>query len=513
MSNDNFDPSRRSFLKGAAILSLAAALPSVGFPKAASAQSGTYARLGMIPAMPIIPGQVNSGDGSNICSLIYDWLFRLEGPDQVFTPSLAESAQPKEEAKEWLITLRKGVKFHHGTELSAEDVVYTVNRWLDPSVGSGLKNLFNHIDKVEAVSTYEVRFVLTKKDPDFLLKFLDFSASILAHDFDNENLGNTKPSGTGPFKVVEHTPNQKMILEKNSEYFIPGLPKVDRFEVHFIKEVQAQLLALEAGNIDIIRWISFDQLLQYQNHPKIELITVPLANLAPISFDSTQKPFDDPRVTKALRLVVDHEKIMETVAYGYGFICNDDYIWPGSQWRTKTPDRKQDVAQAKKLLAEAGFKDGLSVEIHCSSNRPPTLEMVLAYKDMAKDAGIEVGVQSLAQDIYISQSWLKVPAMCTSWGHRENPLDLLNVLLRSDASWNECKYNNPKLDQLLDQVGQQLDPVKRQAGFSEIQTLLAEEGPGVLPFFYNGFGAINKRIKGYLMTRNFISDYRYVEVA
>lgn len=346
MTKDNVNHGRRDFIKSAAIIGAAAAVPSLCIPKVASAQSGTVARLGIIPAMPILPGQVNSGDGSNICSLIYDWLFRLEGPDQVFTPSLAESAQPKEDAKEWLITLRQGVKFHHGTELTAEDVIYTVNRWLDPAVGSGLKNLFNHIDKVEFSGKYEVKFVLTKKDPDFLLKFLDFSAAILAHDFDNENIGNTKPSGTGPFKVVDHTPNQRMILEKNAEYFVPGCPKVDRFEVHFIKEVQAQLMALEAGNVDIVRWVSFDQLLQYQNHPKVDLITVPLANLCPISFDCTQKPFDDPRVMKAARLVVDHKKIMETVAYGYGYVCNDDYIWPGSQWRTDMPDRQQNIAEA-----------------------------------------------------------------------------------------------------------------------------------------------------------------------
>ena len=513
MTKDDVNRGRRDFIKSAAVIGAASALPSLGFPLAAGAQGGTVARLGIVPAMPILPGQVNSGDGGNVCSLIYDWLFRLEGADQTFTPSLAESAQPKEDAKEWLITLRRGVKFHHGTELTAEDVIYTVNRWLDPAVGSGLKSLFSHVEKVEFSGKYEVRFRLTKKDPDFLLKFLDFNAAILAHDFDNENLGNTRPSGTGPFKVADHTPGQRMILEKNPEYFVPGCPKVDRFEIHFIRQARAQLMALEAGDIDIIRWIGFDQLLQYRNHPRIDLIAVPLANLCPISFDATRKPFDDPRVMKAARLVVDHQKIMETAAYGYGYICNDDYIWPGSQWRTDMPDRKRNIAEARKLLAEAGYKDGFSIEISCSDNRPPTLEMVLAYKDMAKAAGIEVKVSSQDQDIYMAQSWLKVPAMCTVWGHRENPLDLLNVLLRSDASWNESKYNNPKLDQLLDAVGQELDATRRRVGFRDIQTLLADEGPGVLPFFFNGFGAVSKRIKGFLMTRNFIGDYRYVEVA
>ena len=511
MKENNVNQGRRDFMKSAAILGAAATLP-MGLPKKVRAQGGTVAKLGIVPDAVILPGQLKSGDASNIASLIYDWLFRLEGEKQDFTPSLAESAEPKDGAQKWVIKLRQGVKFHHGTELTSADVVYTVNRWLDPAVGSGLANLFKHIEKVEASGKYEVLFSLTRKDPDFLLKFLDYSAAIIAHDYDNENLGNTKPSGTGPFKVTELSPNQRILLEKNPEYFIPGLPKVDRFEVHYIKEVQSQLMALEAGNIDLVRWVSFDQLLQYQNHPKIELITVPLANLAPISFDSTIKPFDDPRVMKAARLVVDREKMMETVAYGYGYVCNDDYVWPGSQWRNESPLRKQNMEEAKKLLAEAGYKDGFSIDIHCSNNRPPTLEMVLAYKDMAKPAGINVEVKSFAQDIFMSQSWLKAPAMCTSWGHRENPLDLLNVLLRSDASWNECKYKSPKLDQLLDKVGEELDATKRKAGFLEIQNLLADEGPGVLPFFYNGFGAMNKRVKGFRMTRNFISDYRYVEV-
>ncbi|GHV57344.1 4-phytase [Deltaproteobacteria bacterium] len=504
---------RRSFLKMTAVAGAAAAGSGLWLPRRLKAQAGTVARLGIIPAMPLLPGTGNSGDSSNIASLIYDWLFRLEGADQVFTPSLAESAAPAEDAKVWLLKLRQGVKFHHGTEFSSEDVLYTMNRWLDPATGSSLANLFKQVDKIEAVGKYEVRISLKAQDPDFLLKFLDYSAAFLAHDFDNEKLGNTTPSGTGPFRVVEHTPNQKMLLEKNRDYFMPGLPKVDRFEVHFIKEVPAQLLALEAGNIDLVRWVSFDQVFQYRNHPRINLITVPLANFCPISFDVTQKPFDDPRVRRAAKLAVDRQLIMESVAYGDGRLCNDDYVWPGSRWHNQTPLKERNLAEARKLLAEAGYGSGFSIDVYCSNNRPPTLEMVLAYKDMAKEVGINVEVKSFAQDIFMAQYWLKTPAMCTSWGHRENPLDLLNVLVRSDAAWNEGKYVNPALDRLLDQAGQELDADRRKSYYLEIQKILSEDGPGVLPFFYNAFGASSKRVKGFLMTRNFISDYRYVEEA
>ena len=499
---------RRSFLK---ITAAAAAAAGLWTPRRALSQSAIPIRLGIIPAMPILPGNINSGDGGNIASLIYDWLFRLEGPDQVFTPSLAAGAAPAEEARLWRLQLRQGVKFHHGTEFSSADVVYTINRWLDPAVGSGLANLFQQVDKVEAVGKYEVEIRLKAKDPDFPLKFLDFSAAMLAHDYDNEKLGNTTPSGTGPFRVTDHIPNQKIFLEKNTEYFLPGLPKAERFEVHFIKEVPAQMLALEAGNIDLVRWVSFDQLFQYRNHPRLNLITVPLANFAPISFDVTQKPFDDPRVRRAAKLVVDRPKIMEAVAFGEGLLNNDDYVWPGSQWHNQTPLKERNLAEARRLLAQAGYGGGFSVDVYCSNNRPPTLEMVLAYKDMAKEAGINVEVKSFAQDIFMSQYWLKTPAMCASWGHRENPLDLLNVLVRGDAAWNEGKYVNPALDKLLAQAGQELDAARRKAYFAEIQKVLSTDGPGVVPFFYNAFGAASKRVQGFLMTRNFISDYRYVE--
>ena len=503
---------RRSFLKIVGAAGVAAAASDLWLPRRFLGQTGSVARLGIIPAMPIIPGSPTSGDASNIMSLIYDWLFRLEGPDQVFTPSLATEATPSEQAKVWNIKLRQGVKFHHGSEFNAEDVIYTMNRWFDPAVGSGLANLFKQVDKVEAVGRYEVKISLKMRDPDFLLKFLDYSSAMMSADFDNEGQGNNIPSGTGAFRVVEHTPNQRMLLEKNSDYFIPGLPKVDRFEVHFIKEVPAQMLALEAGNIDLIRWVSFDQLVQYQNHPRINLITVPLANLCPISFDVTQKPFDDPRVRRAAKLVVERTQLMEAVAYGHGLLNNDDYVWPGSQWHTKLPLRQRNIAAAKKLLAEAGYKNGFSIDVYCSNNRPPTLEMVLAYKDMAKEAGINVEVKSFAQDIFMGQYWLKTPAMCTSWGHRENPLDLLNVLVRSDAAWNEGKYVNPALDNLLNQCGEELDATKRKAYYLEIQKILSEDGPGIIPFFYNAFGASGKRVRGFQMTRNFISDYRHVEV-
>jgi len=503
---------RRSFLKVATAAGVAAATSNLWLPRHLKAQAGSVARLGIIPAMPILPGNITSGDGSNIASIIYDWLFRLEGPEQVFTPSLATEGTPSEEARVWSLKLRQGVKFHHGTEFCAEDVVYTMNRWLDPAVGSGLAILFKQVDKVEAVGRYEVKVSLKVKDPDFLLKFLDYNAGMLSREFDNVGQGNNIPSGTGAFRVVEHTPNQRIILEKNPNYFIPGLPKVDRFEVHFVKEVPAQMLALEAGNIDLIRWVSFDQLLQYRNHPRVNLITVPLANLCPISFDSTQKPFDDPRVRRAAKLVVDRAQMMEAVAYGEGLLNNDDYVWPGSPWHTALPLKQRNLAEARKLLAEAGYSSGFSIDVYCSNNRPPTLEMVLAYKEMAKEAGINVEVKSFAQDIFYAQYWLKTPGMCASWGHRENPLDLLNVLVRSDAAWNEGKYVNPALDKLLDQCGEELDPAKRKAYYLEIQKILSEDGPGVVPFFYNAFGASSKRVRGFQMTRNFISDYRGVEV-
>lgn len=505
--------SRRQFIKGATAAGVLAATPGIFHLVSRKAYAaGKAARVLMIPDLNITPGLMASGNAGNVCSCIYDWLFRLEGPEQKFTPCLAESYERTPDARVWTIKLREGVKFHHGTPFTSDDVLFTVNRWLDPKIGSPMRSVFSALEKTEKVDSHVVRFHLSRPNLDFLLKFLDYNTAILAHDFDYAKSGNTMPSGTGPFKVVNHTPGQRMALAKNPDYFVPGLPKVDNLDFIFIKDKQTQMMTLESGQADVVRFIGFDELLRYKNSRKVDIVTLEMGYIAPISMRCDQPPFNDNRVREAMKLVVDRKAMVDSVCYGYGIPGNDSFIWPKNKWYTPTPLRERDVDKAKKLLADAGFAKGLDVNLYCASNHPPILDTVLTFQEMAKPAGINVQVRGSTRDIYLSKYWRKVPLMCTNWGPREDPLDLMRLCLKSGAPWNEGHYANPTLDKLLDAAGEETDVVRRKELFGKIDKLVSEEGPSIVAYFYNGFGAVRKGVKGFQLTRNWINDYRFLEV-
>ncbi|MBP6019174.1 MAG: ABC transporter substrate-binding protein [Burkholderiaceae bacterium] len=496
--------SRRGMLKLSALGLITAALPIY-----AHAQSAKPIRVLLAPDANIVPGQLRGGGSTNVASCLYDWLFRLEGEGQTFTNSLAEKTQHSDDFKTWDITLRKGVKFSNGTEATARDLVFTMARHQDDKIGSPLKDIFQHVSDITETDAQTVTFTLSRPDPDFLLKFLDKNAALLAHDYDYAANGNSKPCGTGPFDVEEYVPSQYMRLRKKANYFIPGLPKADTLEIMFIADQQTQLLSLESGQGDIIRTVPFDQLKRYESHSDLDLKSLPSAYFTPISMRTDRKPFDDPRVRLAMKLVVNRQQMLDNAAFGYGEIADDDYVWPGFRYYKKRPAKEQDIEGAKRLLAEAGYPDGIDVEIVCEANRPPVMDVVLLYQQMARAANIRVNIQAVSTDIFYAKHFMKATVVCASWGHRE-ALDLLSVSVQTDAVWNESRYSNAEVDKLITQASAEGELGKRQEIMGRIQEILSEDGAAIIPFFHNVFAATRKDVAGFQLTENWINDYRHV---
>jgi peptide/nickel transport system substrate-binding protein len=506
---------RREFIKTTACAGVAMTVPGIFnlLSKSAYAQSSKKTlRVVAIPHPKITPGQMTSGPAANVVGCIYDYLFRLEGKEQKFTYSLAESTEHSSDMTQWTFKLREKVKFHHGTEFTADDVIFTVNRYFDKTVASPMRAMFEHIDKIEKKDRYLVRFLLKRPDPDFLLKFLEYNTAMLAHDYDYNQFGNTKPSGTGAYKVVNMTPGQRVYMERNPDYFIRGFPKVDNLEFILIQEPQTQLMTVEAGQADIMTWVPFDFLSRSRQNPELTLQGLPTSFHAPISMRCDQPPFNDNRVRQAMKLVVDRKMMVQTTVAGYGEVANDDFIWPKSILYNDIGIKERNIDNAKELLSKAGYPKGLDVEIHCESNKPPVMDVVLTFQQMAKPAGINVQIVGVTTDIYYAKYWLKAPVTCTSWGHRENPLDLLIQTVKTGVPWNEGHYSNPDLDKMLADALVEVDLKKRKEIVKKIQLLLSEEGPSVVPFFYNLFAVTRKRVAGFQQTRNFVNDYRFVEI-
>ena len=506
---------RRGFLKTTALLgTAAAATPGIFHILGRAALADTsVCRVLMTPTADLTPPLLKSGEGQSVAAMIYDWLVRLEGPDNKLTPSLAESFESSKDMTEWTFKLRENVKFHHGSPFTAEDVVYTAKRWTNPEVGGPMKTVFADLQDVVSKDKMVVTFKLKKPDPEFLLKLLEYNAPILSHDYDNGQLGNTKPSGTGAFKVKSLTPGQRIVMEKNPDYFVPGLPKVNQMEVIFIPEIQTQLMTLEAGQADVIRWVGYDSVLRYKDNAKVNLHSVEVANHGNFYMRVDQAPFNDNRVRLAIKHCIDRKMALEAAAYGYGVVGNDSPVWPKHPLYSDVGIRERNLDKAKQLLSDAGFAKGLDVDVYVPSNQPPLLDTALAMQQMLKPAGVNLQIQGVTMDVYYARYWLKVNCGITNWAHRESPVNLMNITLKTGVPWNESHFSSADLDRKLDEVSVEVDAAKRKAMVKDIEAFLAEEGPSVIPFFYNVFAATRKGVKGFQMARNMTHDYRTIEVS
>ena len=496
---------------------LALALVVLCLGAVAAAADTAPIRVVIIPPARLTPGYLGDGAGAIFASFVYDWLFRINGQTGKVEPSLVESYTVSPDAKVWTMKLHHGVKFHHGTVFTADDVVYTVNRWLDKKLGMVPNGVFGSlIQKVEKVDPYTVRFTLTQTDVDFNLKLLDYNTPMLAHDYDNDALGETKPSGTGAFRVETLVPKERVMFTANKDYWVSGAPGTDRVELLFIPDTETEVKMMEAGQADVVTDISVDQYKRLAANTATTGLYIKLGHHVPISMRTDVPPFNDVRVRTAMKLVVDRQKMLDTVMFGMGSLGNDSPIAPFHQFYDDLGGlRQRDIAKAKDLLAQAGYtdKNPLSVTLYCSSNTPPELDVALAFQQMAEDAGIQVEISTSPRDVYFAKHWLKETLTATLWGHREDVTQLLRLAYMSGGPWNEGHYANPELDKNIQLATSTTDPAKRKEYFKNIQQILANDGPSIIAFFQPYFGATSKRVQGFYLTRNWINDYRFMKIA
>ena len=235
-----------------------------------------------------------------------------------------------------------------------------------------------------------------------------------------------------------------------------------------------------------------------QQIPTLNLNETPTAATGVARMHVTEKPFDDPRVRKAIRLTVDHQRLVDIVFRGHGLPSEDHAVAPIHPEYAALPEVKRDIEQAKALLHEAGFDNGLDLQINCVAN--PTWEQnsCTALAEMAKPAGINIKVNVMPGGSYWGK-WLTWPFGFTSWGHR--PLGIINLGLgyRTGGKWNETGHNNPEFDKALDEATGILDPRERSVVMAKVEKLLQDDSVISQSLWRSLFNANNKKVKGWTL--------------
>ena len=330
---------------------------------------------------------------ANVYRQVCDWLVRV-GPDQIVRPALATEWVPSEDGKSWTLKLRQGVKFTHGKAFNADDVLFTFNRLLDPATASVVAGLMNYIKPgdIEKVDDYTVIFHCSRVVPDFPYHLHDYHSAILPADWTGDFY--EAPWGTGPFTIVEHRPEELLVYKRRPDYWdiAPDgqpYPYLDGMEVITYADETAVLDALRNGELHMM-------IPSIASLPAIEKIPGVLIDhwmngaYREFVLRCDSKPFDDPRMRRALKLAVDRDLYLTNFAYGYGTVAYDSPIAPLSEAYPPIKPFKRDVEKAKALMAEAGYPDGVDLTIKL---RNVATQDGVWIQESAKEAGFRSTAQ------------------------------------------------------------------------------------------------------------------------
>jgi peptide/nickel transport system substrate-binding protein len=419
--------------------------------------------------------------------------FPLEG-------DLAESwSQPNETT--YVFRLRKGVRWHakppvNGRELTAEDVRYSIERFLTVK-GNSNAYMLRSVDKVEVPDKYTVK--ITLKEP--FAWFLDMLASpmavaIVAREA-VEKFGDLKKAeaviGTGPWMLDSYRPNQGMTFVRNPNYFIPGLPYIDRIEVTVDEDNASRIAAFLAGKYDLgwenpgiinrTDWVQIKDALK-QKRPNLKTAEFPANVMSHISMRTDQKPFSDVRVRQAISHAIDRQGILDATAEGVGVFnppvpaALKEWSLPVAQLGEGAKYYKYDPAEAKRLLAAAGYPSGFQAQLcfttYGSTILVDSMQLILKY---LKDVGIDARLDQKEYGAYIATCFNgNFPSM--TYGPQTPFLDPDNFIYAQyypGEPKNQSHINDPVVADMLVRQRRTFDVAKRREVIHEIQRYLAKQ--------------------------------------
>lgn len=450
-------------------------------------------------AVGLDPSIVTAFSSMRRIDLLYNRLVRLDD-NLVVVPDLAESWDIPDN-QTYVFHLRKGVKFHNGRELTAEDVKYSLNRVLDPKTASPGRSYISLIDAIEVLDKYTVKVHLSAPLASLLDGLTSDNLSIVPKEVVEAN-GNLQKveCGTGPFMLKEWVADNSMTLVKNPDYFEKGAPAVDKVIFRVIPEQASLLAGVKSGDIDFATINDGALIRQAAKDSKVVVMSKPGLNMRIFSFNTTRKPFDDVRVREAISLALDRSEILTIAEFGMGKTTGPIPV-AATQWAlppAKLPFSTPDPARAKKLLADAGYPNGFSFNITCSSTYEGGLAVAQVAQDELKKIGVTANLEVVEWGAYIDK-WVKrdFSTMIELRGGSGEPDRFLYRTFYSTGAVNNFLFKDAEVDKLLDLGRTQTVFAERKATYDKLQNLLSEKAPAVFLYCPNENQVLSTRLSGF----------------
>ncbi len=475
-----------------------------------AAPAGGVLRIGIdVDAGTLDPRLANDTTARRVIEQLYDGLVELD-PQLQPRPALAES-WTQVSPTVWVFKLRKAVRFHDGTPLTASDVVFTYTTILEPTLRAPLRTLYTAIGKVEAVDDETVRFTLTAPYAP-LLKYADMG---IVSKKAVEQLGTdyaTRPIGTGPYKFVSWQRNSRIVLEANPSYW-KGTPRLGQVIFNVIPDNTTRAAALESGDVDLIHSpLSPQDVTRLKTVPRVSVTEMTGLGHTYLNMNTVDPILQDVRVRRALAALIPQQTIVKHIYREMDRPATSILLpaWSGI-FTSEIAQPSHDITRAKALLAEAGWtatgSDGvlskggqkLSLVIRTHSEDPNRIQVVELLVSILRSSGIEARAE-ITEFPALTQALLagNYQVALLGWLGLVDPDRAMYNQLNSKGSQNWEKYNNPRVDALLDEGRQQSNPTDRARIYREVAQIIATDLPYYILTYQGYVVAVNRRVQGFV---------------
>lgn len=475
--------SRRDFLGTTAATMAAAGLGVAPATARAQQKRGGTARVALGAGSTTDTLNPGTWDNEFTIDMGYSYSGYLTGVTREgeVEPQIAESWEVSADAKTWRFKLRNGVTFHSGKDVTAADVIASVNFHRGEDSASAAKPLLEGIEDIAADGDTVV-FTLSGGNADFPFTFTDYHMPVLPSsegtvDFQSRD-------GCGPYKLMEFQPGIRAFYVKNENDWDSERGFFAEAEVLAVVDVNARTTTFVSGDVHMIDRPDLKTVGLLARNPGVTVHSVAGNQHYTFPMRTTADPFTDNNIRLALKHAVNRQELIDKILFGYGVVGNDHPIGQGQRFfNSDLPQTSYDPDKAKFYLKEAGL-DRLDVQLSVADAAfAGAVDAGVLYQNSARTGGIDIRVNRVPNDGYWSDVWLKHPWCASYWGGRPTADAMFATAYSAGAAWNEADWTHERFNELLVTARAELDETKRRDMYFEMQKIVNEEGGSVIPMF------------------------------
>ncbi|TKJ31775.1 MAG: hypothetical protein CEE40_00150 [Chloroflexi bacterium B3_Chlor] len=432
----------------------------------------------------------------------------LTDENNITHPYLLDSWEASDDLLTWTLNLRQGIKWNNGDDFVADDVVFTMEEWLDEEVGSSTLGLMSYLteENIEKVNDHTITLHLDSPQiavpehlfhyPNQIMNYRTFEGDFIQ-----------APVGTGPYTLDEYSEGERVVLKARADYWQTGadgqpLPYLDEMVyIDLGEEVSAWIAAFQGGEIDAISEPEATVFLALQDDPNANIMGTPTGQTRVLRMRVDKEPWTDNNVRMALKLCQDHEKILAMAHFGEGAPGADFHVAPVHPAYCERPIPPYDPDRARSLLEKAGYADGLTVEIAVASDWTDVVSYAEILKQDAAPAGFDIQINTMPVSAYWDL-WTEVDLGVTPWTHRPLGTMVLSLAYTCDdegepVPWNETRWCDDEFTSLLTQAEGTLDVEERRQIMCQLEEIQYERGSIGIPYWQGIWMIAHKKVQNW----------------